>query len=263
VESILSSRLLNSRGGTLLVAGVAAVLAAIVVLVYISQYRNSVNAANSDVKVLVAAQVIPKGTPGGYIGKAQLFAPQEIAQKQVLEGAISDPATLAGRVAIRDISPNQQLTLADFSAVGIETLPRMLAKAQRGVGFSIDDPHGLLSHLQAGDRVDVYGLFQVDSLRCGSGPMIKLLVQNALILSFPGAAGGGLGGGGSKTVVLRVNYEQATNIALAADAGALYLTARPSANAKSTPPQMQTVQNLLLGVPPVRVASRCVGGGAR
>jgi hypothetical protein len=47
VESVLSSRLLNSRGGTLFVGGAAAVLAAIVVLVYVSQYRNNVNAGNN------------------------------------------------------------------------------------------------------------------------------------------------------------------------------------------------------------------------
>jgi Flp pilus assembly protein CpaB len=260
VEHILSGRLLNSRGGTLIVGGAAAVLAAIVVLVYISQYRNSVNAANSQVKVLVAAQLIPKGTPGSYVGKAQLFAAQELAQKQVLEGAISDPASLAGRVALHDISPNQQLTLADFSAVGVETLPGRLAKSERGVGFPIDDPRGLLGHLQVGDRVDVYGLFNVESLRCGTGTMIKLLMQNALILGFPGAESGGIGGSRSKTVVLKTNYQQATNIALAAEAGTLYLTARPSANAKTTPPQLQTVQGLLLGVAPVTVASRCVRG---
>jgi Flp pilus assembly protein CpaB len=260
VEHILSSRLLNSRGGTLVVGGAAAVLAAIVVLVYISQYRNNVNAGNSKVKVLVAAQVIEKGTPGSYIGRAQLFAPQELLQKQVIDGAISDPASIQGRVAIRDIAPNQQITLADFSAVNVETLPTKLAKTERAVAFPIDAPRGLLGQLQAGDHVDVYGVFDVDSSRCGSGTVIKLIMQNALILRFPGAAGGGIGGGRAQNVVVKANFQQATNIALAAQAGAIYLTARPNANSKPTPPQAQTVQNLLLGVAPVTVASRCVGG---
>jgi Flp pilus assembly protein CpaB len=260
VESVLSSRLLNSRGGTLFVGGAAAVLAAIVVLVYVSQYRNNVNAGNNKVKVLVAAQVIEKGTPGSYIGSAQLFAPQEILQKQVIDGAISDPASIRGRVAIRDIAPNQQLTLADFSTVRNDSLPTKLAKTDRGVSFSVDAPRGLLGQLVAGDHVDVYGVFNVDSSRCGSGTVIKLIMQNALILSFPVSSGGGVGGGRGSNVVLKANYQQATNIALTAQAGQIYLTARPNANAKPTPPQAQTVQNLLLGVAPVTVHSRCVGG---
>jgi Flp pilus assembly protein CpaB len=259
VEHILSSRLLNSRGGTLLVGGAAAVLAAIVVLVYISQYRSSVNAGNSRIKVLVAAQVIEKGTPGSYIGTAQLFAPQEILQKQVIDGAISDPASIQGRVAIRDIAPNQQLTLADFSTTAVDTLPTKLANTQRGIAFPIDGPRGLVGQLAAGDHVDVYGVFSVDSSRCGSGVVIKLLMQNALILRVP-VASGGIGGGRSQTIILKANYQQATNIALTAEAGQIYLTARPNANAKTTPPLAQTVQNLLIGVAPVTVANRCVRG---
>jgi Flp pilus assembly protein CpaB len=261
MESVLSSRLLNSRGGTLLLGGLAAVLAAIVVLVYVSQYRNNVNAGNSKVKVLVSRSFIEKGTPGNYIGRAELFAPQAIIQKQVLEGAITDPGVLRARVALHDINPGEQLTLADFTAPGVDTLPTNLARGERAVGFSIDASRGLVGNLAAGDHVDVYGIFNVDSIgRCGSGPVLKLIMQNALIMRFPGAVGGGIGGGSrGQTVVLRANYQQAANIALTADTGRIYLLARPSANARPTPPQLQTVQQLLLGVPPVTVSSRCVG----
>jgi Flp pilus assembly protein CpaB len=260
VEAILSSRLLNSRGGTLLLGGAAAVLAVIVVLVYVSQYRNNVNAGNTKVKVLVSRSFIEKGTPGNYIGRAELFAPQAILQKQILDGAITDPAALRGRVALHDVNPGEQLTLADFSAPGVDTLPTNLAKGERAVGFSIDAPRGLVGNLTAGDHVDVYGIYNVDSIgRCGSGPVLKLIMQNALIMRFPAAAGGGLGGSRGQTVVLRANYQQAANIALTADAGRIYLVARPGANAKATPPQLQTVQQLLLGVSPVTVSSRCAG----
>jgi Flp pilus assembly protein CpaB len=262
VENILSSRLLNSRGGTLFVGGVAAVLAVIVVLVYVSQYRNNVNAGNSKVNVLVARSFIEKGTPWNYIGRAELFAPQAILQKHILEGAVTDPVALRDRVALHDINPGEQLTLADFSVGVVDTLPTKIAKSERAVGFSIDTPRGLVGNLAAGDHVDVYGIFNVDSVgRCGSGPVLKLIMQNALILRFPGASGGGLGGNRGSTVVLRANYSQAANIALTAQVGTIYLTARPAANSKPTPPSLQTVQQLLFGVAPVTVSSRCVGVG--
>jgi Flp pilus assembly protein CpaB len=240
------------------VGAAAAVLALIVVLVYVSQYRNNVNAGNTEVKVLVATRVIEKGTPASFIARAEYFAPQAIVQKQVLDGAITDPASIAGRVTTREIEPNQQLTLADFSLAAVDTLPAKLVKTQRAVSFPIDSAHGLVGQLAPGDYVDVYGLFSVDSAgACGSGTVIKLLMQNALILRMPGTAGGGLGGAKAQNIVLRASYHQAANIALTADAGTLYLTARPSANAAPTPPQLQTVQRLLLGAAPVTVASRC------
>jgi Flp pilus assembly protein CpaB len=262
VENILSSRLLNSRGGTLFVGGAAAVLAVIVVLVYVSQYRSNVNAGNSKANVLVARGFIEKGTPGNYIGRAELFAPQAIVQKQILDGAITDPVALRDRVALHDINPGEQLTVADFSVGAVDTLPTKIAKSERAVGFTVDNPRGLVGNLTAGDHVDVYGIFSVDSVgRCGSGPVLKLVMQNALILRYPTASGGGLGGSRGQTVVLRANYQQAANIALTAQAGTIYLTARPAANAKPTPPSLQTVQQLLLGVAPVTVSSRCVGVG--
>ena len=260
MESVFSNKLLNSRGGTVLVGAAAAVLALIVVLVYISQYRNNVNAGNTKVKVLVATRVIEKGTPASFIARAEYFAPQEIVQKQVITGAITDPASIAGRVAVREIEPNQQLTLADFSVAAVDTLPAKLVKTQRAIAFPIDSAHGLLGEVSAGDYVDIYGLFSVDSAgRCGSGTVAKLLMQNALILRVPGSAGGGLGGSKSQNIVIRVGYRQAPDIALSAQSGTLYLTARPGANAAATPPQLQTVQRLLLGKPPVTVASSCVG----
>jgi Flp pilus assembly protein CpaB len=251
VENILSSRLLNSRGGTLLVGGIAAVLAAIVVLVYVAQYRHNINAGNAQVTVLVAKRLIPKGTPGGYVGTAQLFAPTSIVQKRVAEGAISDPSALRGRVAVADIYPGQQLTVNDFSAALTDALPTHLAQTQRAIAVPIDSAHGLVGQLQPGDHVDVYAGFNVDSARGGgSGPVLKLLMQNALILRMPGVHTG-IGSTNSSNVVLRANYQQAAQIAFASDNGKLWLVARPNANVQPTPPELVTVDTVLLGVPPV------------
>jgi Flp pilus assembly protein CpaB len=253
VEHILSSRLFNSRGGTLLVGGAAAVLAAIVVLVYVAQYRHNVNASNAEVTVLVAKRLITKGTPGNYVGSAGLFAPTTVVQKHVRTGAITDPAALRGRVAISDIYPGQQLTVADFSVALTDALPTHLAQTQRAIAIPIDSAHGLVGQLQPGDHVDVYAGFNVDSARGGgSGPVIKLLMQNALILRVPGVHTG-IGAGSSSNVVLRASYQQAAEIAFASDNGKIWLVARPNANAQPTPPELVTVESLLLGVPPVTV----------
>ena len=68
MENILSSKLFTTRRGTIIMGIVAAVLAAIVLLVYLNHYRNSVNGGSQPLSVLVAKSLIQKGTPGDVVG---------------------------------------------------------------------------------------------------------------------------------------------------------------------------------------------------
>jgi hypothetical protein len=76
--------------GTIVVGGVAAVLAAVVLLVYIAQYRNSVR-QEKPIAVLVANGIIPKGTSGDIIGSQQMYSIEKIPANHVQSGAITDP----------------------------------------------------------------------------------------------------------------------------------------------------------------------------
>jgi hypothetical protein len=89
----------------------------------------------------------------------------------------------------------------------------------------------------------------------GSTPVIKLLMQNALVLSTPGAANAA-GGARSASVVIRANYQRAAELAFAADNGRLWLVLRPGANVAPTPPEAVTVESLLFGVQPITVQKK-------
>jgi Flp pilus assembly protein CpaB len=250
--------LLTTRGGTVAVGIGAAFLAAIAVLVYLNRYRETINSANQDVSVLVAKRLIPKGTPGTYIGTAELFAPTTFPQKRIAEGAISNPATIRGRVALHDIYPGEQMTLADFSTGLTDALATQLSPTQRAIAVPIDTAHGLIGQIQAGDRVDVYV-----GMNTGQGPVIKLLMENTLVMRMPGDKSS-FTGRKSSNVILRANYQQAANLAFAVDNGKIWLTARPSANARTTPPELVTAETLLFGIPPVtasRKIRQILGGG--
>src|SRR5206468_2412301 len=97
VENIMSSKLLTTRRGTIFLGVGAAVLAAIVLLVYLNQYRNSVDSGAQPVSVLVAKSLIQKGTPGDVVGSTELFQVSSIPRKQVKTGAYVDPLTLKGK----------------------------------------------------------------------------------------------------------------------------------------------------------------------
>src|SRR5690349_12506982 len=108
----MSSKLVTTRQGTVLLGVIAAVIAAIVLLVVISHYRNG---ANATVQVLVAQKTIPQGTTGDVLAKSTgFYVLSAIPKGQVLTGALTDTSQLAGTVALSDINPNQQLTASDF-----------------------------------------------------------------------------------------------------------------------------------------------------
>ena len=122
----LTTKIGNSRGLTLALGIGAALLAAILLLVYLDRYRSSVDAENAATPVLVAKNLIPKGTSGTIIAKQQLFQVASLPKNDLKVGAISDPAYLNGRVAAADIFPGQQVTTADLSVTTTEAVPTSL-----------------------------------------------------------------------------------------------------------------------------------------
>lgn len=245
-------RLLGTRKGTAIVALVCAVVAGGILVVAMSRYRSSFDAGATPETVLVAAQAIPKNTPGDVIASDRLFKPTQIAAKQVTAGAIADTALLHGKVAAREINPGEQLTAADFTTAG--GLAAQLAPPQRAMTISLDAAHGMVGSIHDGDHVDVYAGLQFDPGNGRAEPVLRLLMGNVPVLKAgSGSASTGVGTGSNSTsnVTLNVNDSQAGELAYAADNGKVWLVLRP-ANATSTkPPSLITAQSLLSGTKPV------------
>jgi Flp pilus assembly protein CpaB len=259
-----AQRLISTRRGSLYVAVGAALLAGIAILVYLNQYRNRLQAGTTPVTVLIARQTIPKGTPGSVVAQKGMFTATTIRQSQLRDGAFSDPASLTGRVATSEIYEGSQLTAGVFSA-STKSLAGTLTDNERIVAVPLDTAHGLIGDLEVGNRVDVYAAFNVipvrpDGLPANGGqarPVLRMIMGNIPVAAI-GSSGGGLG---SKTtnVSLEVNDSQAAELAFASENGKVWLSLRPSAGAKSSPPRIVTAETLLLGVPPV-TALRSLGG---
>ena len=263
----LAHKLFSTRGGTLVLAGLAAVLAAVSVLVYVRHYRSSVKASGQPATVLVASRLIPKGTAGSLVATQHLFQAAVIRESQLRTGALSDPASLVGRAAAVDIYPGQQLTATDF-VVTSGTVATNLIGAQRAIILPLDTAHGLIGTVNSGDKVDVYAGFNltpVDSAGRPSGggggrPVLRLLVPNVPVIAVAGTGKGGLGGSsGSSSVTLRVSPFQASELAFASDNGKIWLVLRPPTGGRSTPPNLVTAETILLGIPPIQ-ALKSFGG---
>ena len=263
----LVHKLLSTRGGTLIISGIAAVLAAVILIGYLHRYRESVNSASQPVTVLVARGLIEKGTPGAVVGTQDLFQTTTAPRDEVKEGAISDPASLRGRVAVADVYPGQQLTVADFSAQA-DALGNTLSADQRAITIPVDAAHGMIGDIQAGDHVDIYAGFNVKKLKAdgtpdtaaAERPVLKLLVADVLVLEAPDEGASSIGAGGTKTqLTLRMGDQDAASTAFAADNGVLWAILRPKVNADTTSPEIISLETVLFGVPSVAVV-KSLGG---
>jgi Flp pilus assembly protein CpaB len=235
VENVLSSKFLTTRRGTIAVGIGAAVLAGIVLLVYLNQYRKNVNSEARPISVLVAKSLIQKGTPGDIVGTQNLFQVSSIPKSDLKTGALVDPASLKGRVAAVDVYPGQQITASDFTVGGVAPLLGDIARGQRAISIPLGGPNSLSGQLIGGDHVDVYvGV----NAQVSGGPakaIIKLVLQDMYVLAVNGGS-----------VTFRTTPVQAAQLAYASENGTIWLVLRPTTGAPPVRPPVVDA-NALLG----------------
>ncbi|MEI7761298.1 MAG: Flp pilus assembly protein CpaB [Thermoleophilia bacterium] len=228
----LVEKVTASRSGAIAVGVAVAVIAAILLIIYVTRYQSSVDSTAAAVPVLVAKNLIPKGTPGTAVATNGLYQSTSVPTDKVQPGAISDPSALNGRLAIADIYPGGQLTLNNFTAEASGALNAQIAGKERGVTLTIDPVRGSLAHVATGDHVDIYTQLTRDG-----NLVIQLFRANVLVLESPGAAGG--------NVVLRVDTGDAPNVLYASTQAVLYFVIRPAAGAAPTAKKLADLSTVI------------------
>ena len=240
MQNAFRGKLTSSRGGAIALGVGAAVLAGILLLVYLNRYRSSVDSATNPTPVLVAKNLIKAGTSGTLIADKDLYQSANIPQEDVKVGAIADPAYLNGRVAVVDIFPGQQITTTDVSAGTTDAIPTKITGRERAFAIPVDTARGLVGIAASGDHVDMY--FGVNA---AGGNLLTLLAPNVTILQAPGAATTTNGQSTGNIMVIKAPARLGQKIALASDNGTLWFLLRPLAGAKAPPPITISVQDLL------------------
>jgi Flp pilus assembly protein CpaB len=230
VENITSSKLFRTRQGTIVLGVAAAVLAGILLLVYLNQYRNSVNGKAALIQVLVAKRTIAKGVSGATVASSGLYKLTDIPQGEVKTGAFTDPSSLSGTVALQNVYFGQQITDADFGTAPTG-LTSQLGRGQRAVVVPLDSPSSVGGQISAGDFVDVWVLTNNGTTSVAHEMLQDMFVMNA------GTSGG--------NVTLRATPRQAGELIFAANNAKIWLTLRPPIAAVTPPPTIDT--NNLLG----------------
>ena len=94
-----------------------AALAAILVGLYITSFRNSVTHGAGLVKVLVAARDIPAGTAGSTVAGGGYLKTQTVPRRAVVPGSVTTAAPLTSLVSGGVVYKGEQITLRQFKPI--------------------------------------------------------------------------------------------------------------------------------------------------
>lgn len=262
-------RFTSSRSGTLVLGALAAIVAGALLLIYVSQVRQNANSQSATVSVLVANKLIPQSSSGDVIASQKWYSVVTTPKDQVKDGAITDPASISGKIASHDIYPNQQLTTSDFSDAPTDAVTTKITGNQRAISIPLDSAAGLTPFLQAGDHVDILAGFNVIPIgpngaplngNAQARPVEKVIAQDIKVLEVPSTSSNSTGtSSNTGNIVVQVSDQQAWNIAFAINNGTVFLAGTPQAGNVSSRPSLVTLETMLLGIPPVKVF-RSFGG---
>jgi Flp pilus assembly protein CpaB len=165
------------------IAVALAVLAALLTIFYVTNYKKSVQQGEDLVPVWVAARDISIGTSGSEVGDRNLLRSVEIAKRSVVPGAISKPEQIDALVATERIYEGEQITLNRFRPLGEQGLKAQLKGRLRAFELAGNEHQLLMGTIEEGDHVDFVG-----SLEIGSGVKVtKVVLRDLLVLKAPSA----------------------------------------------------------------------------
>jgi Flp pilus assembly protein CpaB len=248
-------KMAGTRNGMLVVSLLVALLAGGFLLLFLSQYRDSVN-DTTPVTVLVAKSLIEKGSSGDVVIDNGMFETSRITESEKADGAITNPADLRHQSAVADIFPGEQLTEAKFGPVG-DSAANKVSGYDRAISIPLDSAHGMIGEVQTGDHVDLLAGFNVDNGSGPARPMLRAVMQNALVLKAPAKAkGAGVTGNDTQEVVLRAPDKEAWKFAFSSEYGKVWIVLRSKVGARASRPSLVTLESVLLGTKPIAVKGR-------
>jgi Flp pilus assembly protein CpaB len=188
------SQMFSGRRGSLLIAVIAAVIAGLLIYLFVSHYhkKNAVAVAPTTATVFVAVKYIPAGTPETQVVAENLLKSEVVPSTQLIAGAISDPSEIAGEVATASIAAGQQVTVTDFTHTNV-TISAYLTGDYRAIGIATDPIHNLTGNMGVGSKIDV-----VAGIKNTTGASTVELFNNVTVLAVNPA----------NYVVLRLNQRQ-------------------------------------------------------
>ena len=224
-----------------------ALVAGLLTVFYVTNYKREVRNAESSVTVYVAANDIPAGTSGAEIAAKGLLTEQHVAKRSVTPGAISSPDQIADQVSATTIYVGEQVTTRRFTTEEARGIRSELTGTKRAIQVSGTQHQLLAGTLKDGDHVDVVGSWNVPEEK--TNHVARVVLRDILVLTAAHEASAGekvtSPNQSSLSVILALTDAQVQKLFWITKNGDWSLQLRPTDDAAESPPSAETAQTLL------------------
>ena len=235
-----------------------AVLAVVLIGIYIVSYRNSVNSGADLVKVLVASRDIPAGTKGSAVASGGLMKTQTVPRRAVVPGSVVSGAPLTSLVSTNPIYKGEQITLRQFGPMTQAGIFAKFSGKQRAVSV-LGDPTQLLDGVVSdGDRVDVVATAKYRNFGLDRATS-RVVLRNLLVLEAPDGKTD-VASSEDTSATLVMNDRQTQTMAWAMKNTTWFLALRPTKRPRDSKASLETLKTFLgRGLPPNEAARKIAG----
>lgn len=224
-----------------------ALIAMLLTTFYVTNYKRHVRQSESTVTVYVAKKDIPQGTLGSDLVKHGWIGPEQVVQRTVVPGAISNPDQVRNLLTSADIYSGEQVTLRRFADHAEQGIRVQLHGQLRAISLPGTPDQLLAGTLRNGDHVDLIANLKAGD--CSTCLAVRDVAQDVLVLTAPSTGPSGKVGGtpGSSSVLLAVSdRKEAQKIWFAVENSAGWsLLLRPVAGATTPPIDVETYRSVL------------------
>ena len=226
-----------------------AVLAALFVGFYVSNYKRTVEHSQQHVTVFVAARDIPEGTSGADATSKGFLKQEQVLRQSVVPGAISSSKQIGTLVASQAIYAGEQISLTRFSDAAVQGIRGVLRGPLRAVQIAGDVNQTLAGTLRVGDRVDIVANVKVGD-SSSQQSVSRIVLRNIRVLKAPTSSDTGAHistpSGSSSPVLLAVTDTQVQKLFYVVKNDDWTLELRPVVKATDSPETVETQKTIVL-----------------
>jgi Flp pilus assembly protein CpaB len=228
-----------------LIAVGLALVAMMLTLFYVTNYKRSVQKSTSGVPVYVAAKDLTAETSGADIVKQHDLRVETVQKRDVVPGAISSPSDIAGLVLSAPVYAGEQVTLRRFSDAAAQGIRSQLKGTLRAVQVAGDPNQLLAGTLVAGDHVDLVANLRIDPNSTATAT--RIVLRNLTVLTAPSdpALGKVSTPSGSSSAILAVTDTQVQRLFFVMKNADWTLELRPVVGAVDSPERIETLSTVL------------------
>jgi Flp pilus assembly protein CpaB len=222
-----------------------ALVAMLLTLFYVINYRRSVEHSQATVQVYVAARNLPAGMAGNAIATGGALKVTSVPRHSVVPGAISDPNQVASLVLSQPIYAGEQVTLRRFSDLHTEGIVGQIKGNMRAIQIPGDANQLLAGTLKAGDHVDLVANLSVDS--AAGSHVVRIVLRDLSVLQPAGGISGlpSSNGQSSSSLILAVRDTQVQRLYWVMKNADWTFELRPAIDASDSAERLDTLQTVL------------------